>query len=145
MKTNEIKESICMLVNSCTRTLMHQLMDPKGSSLAGYFKVTSREEELRIAKCVSIYFHKAWYTEPHDFDVMANGFEQILKGLNADEESFLNSIISVALDLEDPSSWDEDTYPMMMFRGFDHTKPYNVKIVLGNQDNQNEDKNDERS
>ncbi|HCZ24935.1 MAG TPA: hypothetical protein DHV05_08895 [Acholeplasmataceae bacterium] len=145
MKTYEIKESMCILIEACTRTLMHHLMDPKGSSLAGYLRVSTRDEEVKIAKCVSIYFHKAWFTEPHDFDLMASQFERILDNFKANQESLINSIISVALDIENPSSWNDMEYPMMIFENLDYTKPYNVKIIIGNKKSTYEGKNDERS
>ena len=141
MNVNDYKVAMCKLIESCTRVLMEYIVDPSSTTLSGYFNVKTRSEEVDIAKSMSIYFYKAWFTEKHDFDVMSNRFYTQFSSCKLSEQDFIESVIHVAMGMEDPSNWNVLQYPLIIFDDLNHTKPVYIKVTKGKLPSSNDSSN----
>lgn len=126
MTINEYKEAMCIIVNHCHQTLFRSTYNKTNTQVSEYFNVNSVEDEIKMAKSVSMFFYKAWYTESHDFDLMANIFHS--KNLNIDQSMFIDGMINTALNMEDHNQWSIEKYPLVFFEDNDHTKPFYIKV-----------------
>ena len=131
MKANQIREAVCMLANSCSLTLVKHQLHPNNTSQVGYLQASSRDEEAKIAQCFTMYFHKAWYQTPQDFEGMSIIYERQFKGSDLNQEELMNALIRVSMDMEDPDDWDDCLYPKMFFPNNDYTKPHHIEIKFG--------------